>query len=245
MHLDASATALAALERIQPRLGAGDRARACSHNDPRERRRRLAAYMALRVVLERVAGRAARGRTLVRRHGAKPQLPGGRIDFSLAHAGSLALIGVTAAGTVGVDLEPIRPIKISQRRRAELMAAAAGLADTDPPATGSTADAAFMQAWSRLEAYAKARGAGLERTLSWLGLRDGEARQQPLEEIEARARRLGAARGIAVSDLALPAGFAGAVALPRKATGLRPRVFPTHLAAIIELLPSYGRCDLS
>ena len=73
VDLEAAAPALEALERDLPRLSGDDRARALRPNDARERRHRLAAYMGLRIVLERVGGAEVRGQRFVRGPGGKPQ----------------------------------------------------------------------------------------------------------------------------------------------------------------------------
>src|SRR5262245_2384251 len=126
--LEATAPALEALERALPRLTGEDRAWALRLSDPQERHRRLTAYMALRVVLERVGGAEVRGSKLVRGPAGKPRLAAGGPAFSLSHAGGIALLGVARTGTVGVDLEATRPLRMSRRRREEIVTAAAGLA---------------------------------------------------------------------------------------------------------------------
>jgi 4'-phosphopantetheinyl transferase len=235
VDLEGAAPALAALEAETPRLAADDRARALRLGDARERRHRLAAYVALRIAIERIAGPTVRGMSFRRAAGGKPHLPG--IAFSLSHADGVALIGVTRAGTIGVDLEPARTVRVSARRRAEIVAAGAGLGARAPELAG--ADAAFLQAWSRLEAYAKARGHGLAAALLELGLRGTGGAQRtatPLASIETRARALARRAGLTVADLALPAGLYGAVALAGPARIPPAQPFPTARPAIAALL---------
>src|SRR5581483_3686428 len=110
VDLDAAGPVLAALERDAPRLTAADRARARRWRDSRERRRRLAAYAALRIVLERVAGPGVRGRRIVRPPGDRPRLAAAGPHFSLSHAGGWALIGVARGDVIGVDLETARSL---------------------------------------------------------------------------------------------------------------------------------------
>ena len=52
---------------------------------------------------------------------ARPSLRGGPA-FSLSHTGGFALIGVTRSQTIGVDLEQVRPLAMSPRRREEIVA---------------------------------------------------------------------------------------------------------------------------
>jgi 4'-phosphopantetheinyl transferase len=224
VDLEVAAPALEALERRLPRLTGDDRARALHASDPRERRHRLAAYMALRVVLEGVAGPTARGQHLVRGRAGKPHLPGGDAVFSLSHIDGLALIGVAKAGTVGVDLERSRALRMSQRRRRDILAVAQGLSAS--PLDDPDEDHALLRAWCRLEAFAKAHGQGLSRVLEEIGLRGGGARPSPADA-ERAARGFAENAGLYVSDVRMPAGLFAAVAAAEAPASLRPRRFPT------------------
>ena len=232
VDLDAAASALEALEREVPRLSADERARARRLKEPRERRQRLAAYMALRIAIARVGGGAVGRKPFARTASGKPHLGPAAPSFSLAHTAGLALVGVARTEPIGVDLERHRSLSLSARRRQEILAVGAGLALQVPRAGAS--DAPLLQAWCRLEAFAKATGQGVARLLSELGVRAGP--QLAPIEIEAAARRLARAGGLAVNDLQLPPGLYGAVAF----TGLRapPRVrrFPVKEPAIRRLL---------
>jgi 4'-phosphopantetheinyl transferase len=236
VDLDACAPALDLIERDVPRLADDDRARAEAIGDARECHRRLAAYTALRMLLERVAGTKARRQPFVRAAGAKPRLGDGSAEFNLSHTEGHALIGVSRALPLGVDLERARPAKMSARRRGEIIAAGAGLGDKPLPDLGH--ERTFIQAWARLEAFAKAGGDGLAQTLANLGLRGGgQGRSQvPLAQVEAAARRLVAATGLAVRDVPLPPGWHGAVAMPRGARCAHPRKFPARRVEIDPLL---------
>ena len=114
------------------------------------------------------------------------------------------------------------------------MAVGAGLAVR--PAGDADSDAAVLQAWCRLEAYAKARGQGIARVLTELGLREARGRQLALADIESAARRLVSAVGFAVRDVKLPPGLHGAVAYAGSGAAPRLRRFPTERAAIARLL---------
>ena len=97
---------------------------------------------------------------------------------------------------------------------------------------------AFLQAWSRLEAFAKARGGGIGSLLTDLGVRGGDA-QSPTKtptRIEATGRRLATDAGMQVRDLALPSGLYGAVAVAQAAAVPRVRAFPAERPAIERLL---------
>jgi 4'-phosphopantetheinyl transferase len=238
VDLETSAPALEALERDVPRLCADDRDRALRLSDTRERRRRLAAYMALRVVLERMGGAEMRGQRFIRSPGGRPHLRTGP-SFSLSHTGGLALIGVGRSHTMGVDLEATRTLKMSQRRREEIVAVGTGLAGRPASARGDpSSDTALLQAWCRLEAFAKARGQGIARLLEEIGLREARGRQSQPDETEDTARRLARGAGVSVRDLKMPAGLHGAVAHADPGPAPRLRHFPAERPAIARLLVS-------
>jgi 4'-phosphopantetheinyl transferase len=234
VDLEAAASALEALERQAPRLSADDRARAQRLQEPSERRLRLAAYMALRIVIERMGGEEVRGQPFARTPGGRPHLAAATPSFSLSHAGRLALLGVARLPPLGVDLEEHRALTMAPRRRREILAIGAGLARR--PVCDGASDATLLQAWCRLEAYAKATGAGVARILTELGARQARGRQLAPCAIEAAARRHAAAGGLAVGDLKLPPGLHGAVAFASARGVARVRRFPTGKAAIVRLL---------
>ena len=234
VDLEGSARGLEALERETPRLGADERSRAQRLRDPAEQRYRLAAYTALRIVLERVGGPRLRGRPLIRTPAGKPGLGAEAPSFNLAHTGGMALIGVTRAGAIGVDLETERQIAMSHRRREETIAVGAGLSGHT---SGDPGDhSAVLQAWCRIEACAKARGSGVSGLLTELGLRQSGGRRLPLDTIEVSARRLAREAGLKIGDLELPSGLFGAVVGTGRALPVRPQRFPADARAISRLL---------
>jgi 4'-phosphopantetheinyl transferase len=240
VDLERAAPALQAQERAQPRLSSDDRTRALQILDPRERRHRLAAYVALRAALERMAGREVRGAAFVRARSGKPRLAQGQATFSLSHSDGFALIGVARRGEIGVDLECARTVRVSTHRRRLIVAAGAGLAGTSL-GEESAADAAFLQAWSRLEAFAKARGSGLARMLADLGARGSDARAIAPSRVEAAARRLSEETRLQTYDLSLPSGLHGAVAIEHSLALPPVRSFPVDSAAIERLLALRAR----
>jgi len=128
-------------------------------------------------------------------HG-KPALDGvvdAAPHFNLAHSGDLILLALHPSRPVGVDVERLRPgLDWQPIARRVLPADAVSRLESLPPEQG---DAAFLEAWCRLEARLKANGeglAGLER----LG-RDSAT--QPAE--------------MAIWDVEVPAGYGAAVAL--------------------------------
>jgi len=94
----------------------------------------------------------------------KPTLEGGRghVEFNLAHSGGDAVIALAGDAAIGVDIELLRPIDdveslarlvFSDVERRELELAA------DPVS-------AFLNGWTRKEAYVKALGLGLTAPLT-------------------------------------------------------------------------------
>lgn len=226
VKLDASAAALEAIERKTPRLSDEDRARAATFPDARTR---LAAYCALRLIIERTAGASVRTQPFARDRSGKPRLDGAGIAFNLAHTHAFALIAVTRQATVGIDLEQVRPITMAQHHQDAIRAAGAGLARA--PLPDGDAKHAFLQAWARLEAFTKARGVALQRTLEDVGVRGRNGRTTNAR-IRVSARRLAHRARLAVAGVPLPPGLHGAIAAPRLPARLRARLLPADRAGL-------------
>lgn len=158
---------LLAIEARTPRLSDEDRARASSFSDRTVREEWVATHIALRLLIERAAGARWRGVAYARSDRGKPHLEGIPLAFSLSHAPGLALIGIASQGSIGVDVERARPVRVGAARRTRIEEAGAALTDRPLPSEGS---GRFLQAWVRLEAYAKADGCGLGRLLTQLGI---------------------------------------------------------------------------
>ena len=162
----------------------------------------------------------------------KPALAGGSVQFSLSHIEGYALIGLTR-----VRRHRRRPgarAAAAALRRAgarELIAAATGLAGK--PLAGASPDACFLQAWCRIEAFAKAHGGGIGRTLADLGLRSGAPRTPA--EIEVAAGAAAARRRLIVRDVPLGRGLYAAIALEKPPACGRKR-FPPDRPGLERLL---------
>ncbi len=234
VDLDACGPGLQALEGAVPRLSAEDRERASRVPQPHEAARRLAAYTALRIAIERMVGPQMRGRAFVRNAGGKPTLEGVSVQFNLSHTEDLALIGVAWAQPIGVDLEKVRPVKMDPRHIDAICAAGAGLGRE--PLPGKNTVHAFLQAWARLEAFTKARGNTLPKTLEDAGVRGRSHGETTLAGIETKARRLAHSAGLFVGDVRLPPGLHGAVATARAFPFARAEPFPADLPALEGIL---------
>jgi 4'-phosphopantetheinyl transferase len=111
----------------------------------RDRRRFIVAHGVLRKLLGSYLGICPGELRFVRKEFGKPRLSpafDGRLRFNLSHSADVALIAVARDAEVGVDVERIRALP--------------ELAD-DPQA--------FLDGWTRNEAYVKATGLGLANDL--------------------------------------------------------------------------------
>lgn len=180
---------------------------------PESRRLRRLARIALRGVLARAGVSQARGVELAADANGKPALPGSALAFNASHAGKYALIAVAARDPVGIDLEGERLVALSDRRRSMIEAAAAALTRGDRPP--SALRPAFLQAWTCLEAFAKARGTGIGVLLTELGITASGARVHTDADVAARASTIIATSHLEVVPLHMPGNVYGAVAAPR------------------------------
>jgi 4'-phosphopantetheinyl transferase len=235
VDLGAAAPALHAIEQRTPRLCSADRTRAASFSDARVRDEWLATHIALRLLIERAAGAQWRGVTFDRAPRGKPQLDGAPLAFSISHAPSLALIGLSWHGGIGVDIERTRQVRIGPERRARIEAAGAALSDRPLPLEGS---AHFLQAWVRLEAFAKAEGCGIGRLLTRLGIlgTDAAARAQMAGPHElAEALRADTEFAATVEDVAIGEDVFAAVALSGSAAPGKPSWLPVNVEGLEKL----------
>ena len=94
----------------------------------------------------------------------KPELPGAALHFNDSHSGDFALLAVTAACPLGVDIENARPIpdfeNIAENyfspREVAMMRAL----------SSESRMHAFYTAWTRKEAFLKATGEGIGESLA-------------------------------------------------------------------------------
>ncbi|CAN5907762.1 hypothetical protein BH11PSE13_BH11PSE13_33140 [soil metagenome] len=144
-------------------LSADESARAARFVFERDRRRYLAAHIALREMLATVTGSTANDLAFDVGAFGKPSLAApSALRFNLSHsagAGLIAIDGSDGAAEIGVDIEVLRPLSYSAALAAEYFTAAEqqGLAATAPP----DRDLAFLTCWTRKEACVKALGLGL------------------------------------------------------------------------------------
>jgi 4'-phosphopantetheinyl transferase len=153
----------AELDRLAPLLAPEERERTARFRFPRDRGRFVAGRAQLRRVLGELTGTQPGELGLVTGAHGKPELPGSGLFFNLAHAEGCALLAVTTAGRVGVDIERLRPVPDRDLVAQQFFAPAevAALRRTTP----AQRDATFLRCWTRKEAYVKAVGDGLSLPL--------------------------------------------------------------------------------
>lgn len=220
IDLEAAGQALEELESALPRLPGGLDTPAAGH--------KRHAHIALRILLERVHGRGAVHRVpFVRSHRGKPVLPEISGDFSLAHTAHFALAGINPGGPIGVDLEQLRQLAMSAARQEAIVRAASRLGAVAP----SSEALGTLQAWTRLEALAKADGRGIGWALEVFGARvRGTAAEEVTPEGAALLQKL------AVTDIEAGPGLHASVALPRGAPVPVLKRLPAQKQLIAKLL---------
>lgn len=236
--LRAAAPALREMEGRTPRLSDWDRQNAATFADADAAADWLATRVALRLLLERAVGARWRRVPFARAEHGKPHLPGAPVVFSLSHVPGLALIGLAVSGAIGVDLERARAVRVRAPRRARIEEAGAALNEEQPLPDGEPAR--FLQAWVRLEAFAKAQGCGIGRLLTRLGIvgAGATARDDLLVRVGAE---LSKAPVTVARDLVLGEGLFAAVAVGDEQMGSAQTVpeivwLPTSIDGLHKLL---------
>jgi 4'-phosphopantetheinyl transferase len=215
VDLDVSCAVLEAEEAHTPRLGASDVVRAASLDDDRRQQQLWrGARIALRIVLERMAGPEIRGVDFGIATGGRPALGAGLPHFSLSHTGAVALIAVSRLGSLGVDIEKMRQLSMNAARRDRIVAAAAALAPD--VSFNPDNDADVLRAWVGLEAVAKARGSGIGVLLTEAGV------------IGNGAAQAGNYRALAIAALDVPEPYVAAVAAPELPQTISVQTFPSR-----------------
>lgn len=228
--IDAGGAALDEFERRFSLLTSDERARA-EGPGPLLARQRTRTRVALRALLASRLGLDAAQSAFLLSPAGKPRLAGTTLDFSVSHSGRFALVALSPGGPVGVDIETRSQVKMHPDRLQAIEAAAIALAPDMPlPAQGDAIR--FVQAWTRLEALAKANGAGVGELLSSLGIRGPAATlgDHPAKDVSTLLIVDGCA--LRITDLRL--GCAASVAGPNSADVVLRRL-PTALNDLIDL----------
>lgn len=206
-----AADALLDGEAATPRLASGERTRLDAISDLAVQRLRRAAYIARRLALETIFGPTMRQIELPPDHYGRPHLPASYSgSVSLAHTGNVALIAVSRNPRIGVDLETSRAIRMSPARRAIIESAAQSLSALPLP---EDPQARFLQAWTRLEALAKADGHGIGHLLTRIGA-VGQPSGASNPALQSAAATMARSHGLHIHDLPLGPSLFAALATP-------------------------------
>jgi 4'-phosphopantetheinyl transferase len=219
-HLEALSSA--ELGELRTSLDSDEHARAARFHFERDQRHYIASRGLLRRLLSDALDTPASA--LVFKYGAhgkpvlRPAIPPGRnLCFNLSHSAGWAMFALTWDCEVGIDLESIARIKRDADGLAGLAARVLSARELAIwQALPETArDAAFLRAWTRKEAYAKATGQGLFDELMRTDVALDAA--DPKSSLTLRSSQEGAsAREWILHDLAAPDGFAAALAVEQK-----------------------------
>jgi 4'-phosphopantetheinyl transferase len=239
VDLNAAQAALGAVETSTPRLAADEDAR---YEDMLQRGNSEAplwrsAHIALRIALERHAGPGVRRVPYVIDPGGRPRLAKAENltstpHFNLSHAGGYALIAISHAGPIGVDIEVARAIAMSADRRQRIEAAAALLAPHQP--LPQDADARFLQSWVRLEAAAKASGQGIGQILTEARVAGVQSNVSETAPQLTTGRQSTLASAGPVLDIKLPEPCFAAVAGAQCSSLLAVEAFPNDAELILR-----------
>lgn len=219
VHVWTIAVATDPVARLRPYLAPEEDEQAARFHHRADAERHIVAHGALRLILATYVATdprslrfeiAAKGKPALVREAAMAD-----IRFNLAHSGSLVLCAVASAREVGVDIErideafdfdPVAGISFSLAERAAL---------TRLPARDRRG--AFFAGWTRKEAYLKGLGEGLGYPLAGfdVSLAPGAAGALLASRIDADAPR----RWF-LNDLAVESGYAAALAVERRSSGV-------------------------
>lgn len=187
-------------------------ARAARFHFPHHRARWISAHRALRQILARYVDATADGLQFVTNAHGKPALTAAnpQVEFNLTHSENLALLAV-AQQDVGIDVEYLRGT-CDWDRLAERVFTARELGPLDRLGTPDTRTRQFYELWTAKEAYIKARGIGMSLSLRKFSV--------PLPEFNDAGlvidNGVGDGRSWYVQRIPAPAGYAAAVAYPRR-----------------------------
>lgn len=199
-------------------LSGAEHARAARLRGDTHRSRWIASHVALRRVLAAALDTMPASLEFTIDEQGKPHLAGefaGVLEFSLSHSAALALVAVSRAAPVGVDLELIEPVTdIEAVARRHFAPEEARVLER---LEGNERVEAFYRIWTRKEAYLKATGAGLGHKLDAFAVSHGrdDARVTQVDGDEATAAIW------TLADLRLDGPYVGAVATPIRGATVR------------------------
>jgi len=150
-----------ARDRLVGTLNGDETARARAFLDPRLGRRFAVGRGTVRVVLARYLGIAPAAVRFGPGPNGKPHLDAphvSRLDFNISHSGDRLAIAATKRGSVGIDIERLRPMPDAEELAEKILSANEIAVLANLPKLQR--ERAFLVAWVRKEACLKAAGAG-------------------------------------------------------------------------------------
>lgn len=133
------------------------------------------------------------------------------LHFNVSHSDGLALLAFVRGREVGVDVEKVR-VQTDVLKLAERFFSARERQDLRD-LSGDDLHAAFFRCWTRKEAYIKAKGDGLSLPLHQFDVSIAPNQMQALLATQPDASE---AKRWAISDVAVPSGYAAAVAVEQE-----------------------------
>ena len=202
-HLSQAKEALPVLDSF---LDARDRERAARFRFPDDRARFIIGRALIRQGLGRYLGQPPEGIDLAYTDLGRPYFPHDeKIAFSLSHTQELVAFALTSGARVGIDLEAIQP-NLDLPELAERIFFPVDLAKFQALPFVEKLPA-FYRAWTRKEAYLKARGEGIAEALQQISVSFGTEASVPIADTRCQPPE-----SWRLITPPLPAGYAGALA---------------------------------
>jgi len=204
---------------LEALLSGAERAKAIRFRRAADRARYLASHAMLRLVLSRYVGAPAGELEFEVGDRGKPKLardPGFPLSFNLSHSGAMALLAVSGAPAVGVDIEEIRDdVDVPALARSVLSAAELRVLRGAPVERQCSL---FFRGWVRKEAVLKGCGLGLTVNLDEVVVLGDDANDDAgLTSVKPGAGQT----EWGVRDVKIDDRHAGAVAAPGRDWALR------------------------
>lgn len=215
-------------------LSTDERTRAAAFRFERDRRAYMVARGALRTLIGRYARCDPRDATFAYGPRGKPSLhsPQAPVCFNVSHSGELALLAFSAHSELGVDVEKKRTLSdlvgLAQSVFSPRELAVVQTLSEPPVRARRRSDAfelgganhdAFFRCWTRKEAFIKATGEGLGRSLQSFDVSLSENEPAQLQRVDSD---LFPSRW-SMSELPIDAGYAAALVVDGQ--GLKVRLF--------------------
>ena len=215
-------------------LSAEERVRAGRFRSPAARCRFVRCRAALRTLVHAYEG-DENPATIVFDQGrfGKPVIAGAgraRLHFNVSHTSGMGVIALASWGPLGVNVERIHEMSDRDRLASRCFSASERAQLAVLPAPARTA--AFFQAWTRKEAFLKATGEGMSRSLHDIEVSLGHGEPARLLRVPGPP---GAERAWSLHAFEPAAGYTAAVAAPWSGSALTLFDFHAERITLYEL----------